>query len=87
MEKYKAGTVFELYKDDNQEYMIVNSVEKENNVYLLVVPIYKENEEIKTDYTKVMLLNVNKETDDMEIETDLEIIKEVVNITFGKLED
>ena len=87
MDKYKAGTVFELYKDDNQEYMIVNSVEKENSVYLLVVPIYKENEEIKTDYTKVMLLNVNKETDDMEIETNLEIIKEIVNITFEKLED
>lgn len=87
MEKYKAGTVFELYKDDSQEYMIVNNVEKDEIVYLLVVPVYKEEGKIKTDYTKVILLNVNKQTDDMEIETNLDIIKEVVNITFQKLED
>ena len=87
MEKYKPGTVFDLYKDDNQEYMIVNNVEKENRVYLLVAPIYKENEEIKTDYTKVMLLNVDKDTDNIEIETDENIIREVINEIMKKIEE
>lgn len=87
MDKYKPGTVFELYKNDSQEYMIVNNVEKDETVYLLVVPVYKEDGKIKTDYTKVILLNVNKQTDDMKIETNLDIIKEIVNITFQKLED
>jgi len=85
MEKYKQGTVFELYKDDSQEYMIVNNIEKEDNVYLLVVPIYNQDGKIKTDYTKVMLLNVNKQTDDMEIVTDESIIREVVDDTMKKI--
>ena len=85
MEKYKPGTVFELYKDDNQEYMIVNNVEKEENVYLLVVPIYNQDGEIKTNYAKVMLLKVNKQTDDIEIESDESIIREVVDDTMKKM--
>lgn len=85
MEKYKPGTVFELYKDDNQEYMIVNNVEKEENVYLLVVPIYNQDGEIKTNYAKVMLLKVNKQTDDIEIESDESIIREVVDDTMKKI--
>lgn len=85
MDKYKPGTVFDLYENDNQEYMIVNNVEKEKNVYLLVVPIYKEDGKIKTDYSKVMLLNVDKQTDDMKVETDESIIREVVDETMKKM--
>ena len=85
MDKYKPGTVFDLYENDDQEYMIVNNVEKEKNVYLLVVPIYKEDGKIKTDYSKVMLLNVDKQTDDMKVETDESIIREVVDETMKKM--
>lgn len=85
MERYKPGTVFDLYENDNQEYMIVNNVEKQDKVYLLVVPIYNKDGEIKTDYTKVMLLNVDKKTDDMKIETDERIIREVVEDTMKKM--
>lgn len=85
MEKYKPGTVFDLYENDDQEYMIVNNVEKEDIVYLLVVPIYKEDGKIKTDYSKVMLLNVNKQTDDIQIETNESIIREVVEETMKKM--
>ena len=87
MEKYKPGTVFELYKDDSQEYMIVNNIEKKENVYLLVVPVYNQDGRVKTDYTKVMLLNVNKETDDIEIETDENIIREVIDKTIKMIEE
>ena len=86
MEKYKPGTVFELYENDNKEYMIVNNVEKEDRVYILVVPIYNQDGKIKTDYTKVMLVNVNKQTDDMQIVTDESIIREVVEDTMKKMQ-
>lgn len=87
MEKYKIGTVFELYKNDNQEYLIINNVEKEKNIYLLVVPVYNVNGKIKANYEKVMLLNVNKETDEIEIETNEEVIAEVVDRTLQKAEE
>ena len=85
MERYKPGTVFNLYENDKQEYMIVNNVEKEEVVYILVVPIYKEDGKIKTDYSKVILLNVNKKTDNMQVETDESIIREVVEETMKKM--
>ena len=85
MEKFKPGTVFDLFENDDQEYMIVNNVEKEDKVYLLVVPIYNKGGEIQTDYTKVMLVNVNKHTDDIEIETNESIIREVVDETMKKM--
>ena len=85
MEKYKPGIVFELFKNDNQEYMIVNSVEKKEKVYLLIVPVYKQKGEIKTDYTKVLLVNVDKRTDDIEIEKDESVIREIVEKTMKKM--
>ena len=85
MDKYKIGTVFELYENDSQEYMIINNLEKEEYVYILVVPVYNIDKELKADYSKVMLLKVNKETDNMDIETDMKIIKEVVDDTFSYL--
>jgi len=87
MDKYKIGTVFELYENDSQEYMIINNLEKEEYVYILVVPVYNIDKELKADYSKVMLLKVNKETDNMDIETDMKIIKEVVDDTFKKAEE
>ena len=87
MDKYKAGTVFELYEDDKQEYIIVDNLEKENDVYLLVTPIYNEKGRIKTDYSKVMLLKVNKGTDEINIETDEKVISERVDKILKKIEN
>lgn len=87
MDKYKAGTVFELYEDDKQEYIIVDNLEKENDVYLLVTPIYNEKGRIKTDYSKVMLLKVNKGTDEINIETDEKVISEMVDKILKKIEN
>lgn len=87
MEKYKIGTVFELYENENQEYLIVNNIEKEKNIYLLIVPVYNVKGKIKANYEKVMLLNVDKETDEIEIETNEKIIAEVVDNTIQKSEE
>ena len=87
MDKYKPGTVFELYENDDQEYMIVSNLEKENNVYILVIPVSKGEKTLKTDYSKLMLLKVDKETDDIEIETNKDIISEIVKNTMEKMED
>lgn len=83
MEKYKSGTAFEL--NDNEEYIIIDSMEKEDIVYLLASPLYHENKIIKTDYSKTLLVKVDKNTDDMEIETDEKVIEEVINNSINKV--
>ena len=49
MDKYKVGTVFELYENDNQEYIIVHNMEKDKWIYLLVTPVYNQSGRLKTD--------------------------------------
>ena len=87
MEKYKIGTVFQLYEGEEQEYVILNNVKLESGLYLLITPIEMKNGEVKTDYSKVMLLNVNEKTDEISIETDREIVKQVVASTINILDD
>jgi len=87
MEKYKIGTVFQLYEGEEQEYVILNNVKLEGGIYLLITPIQSNNGEIKTDYSKVMLLKVDERTDEINIETDREIVKQVVNSTINKLNE
>lgn len=87
MEKYKIGTVFQLYEGEQQEYIILNNVKLEGGIYLLTTPIQSDNGEIKTDYSKVMLLKVDEKTDEISIETDREIVKQVVSSTINKLND
>lgn len=81
MDKFKEGTVFE-YSDE--DYMILNHIEKEENAYLLVTPVFKEKGSVKTSYEQMMLIKVNLETDDMEIETNEEIVAEIVEDTMKK---
>ena len=81
MEKFKEGTVFE-YSDE--DYMIMNHIEKEGNAYLLVTPVFNEKGRMKTSYEKMMAVKVNMETEDMEIETDEAIIAELAEDTMKK---
>lgn len=86
MDKYNIGTIFELYENDNQQYVIINNFEKENNIYLLVAPV-ENKEEIKVEYEKVILLNVDKKTDEIKFEVNEEIIAEMVDDTIKKAEE
>lgn len=86
MDKYNIGTIFELYENDSQQYVIINNLEKENNIYLLVAPI--ENQEItKVKYDKAILLNVNKKSEEINFETNEEIITQIVDDTIKRVEE
>ena len=87
MEKYKIGTVFQLYEGEEQEYIILNNVKLEGGIYLLVTQIQSRNGEIKTDYSKVMLLKADEQTYEISIETDRDIVKQVVASTINKLNE
>lgn len=87
MDKYKVGTVFELYENDEQEYIIVDNMEKDKWIYLLVTPVYNESGRLKTDYTKIMLLRVHKENEEIDIETDEKVIAEMVDNTLKRIEN
>ena len=82
MEKYKEGTVFELYENDPQEYIILKNVELDDDLYLVVVPVSNEENKLKMDTKKLFLLKVNKELDNIEIERKEEIINNLIDNLF-----
>ena len=79
MNKYKEGTVFELYDNDDRKFMILKNTEIEDVIYLVVAPVNDEEEKIKINPTGVLLLRVDKETDDISFEHNKDIITKVVN--------
>lgn len=81
MNKYQEGTVFELYENDNKEYVIIKNVEIEKNIYLLVAPVYGEGKNLTFKYNEIILLKVNKDTDEMGFETDEKVVKKVVEMS------
>ena len=83
MNKFKEGTIFEL--DKGKDYMIVDSLNKGENEYLLSSPVFYEGEKAKTDFTKLILVRVNNKTDEMEVETNEKIIGEVVRNSLDKI--
>lgn len=85
MDKYQVGTIFQLYENNEQLYLIVSNVELESGIYLLVVPIDNEEKNTKVEYAKAILLKVNKETDEITIETDKDITSEVIEKTLEQM--
>lgn len=82
MDKYKEGTVFELYDDDDRRFIVLKHTEIDGVDYLVVTPVNDEEEKIKINPTGVFLLSVDKETDDISFEYNKEIITKVVNTMF-----
>lgn len=83
MNKYKEGIIYEL--DEGKDYMIVCSMNIEENQYLLSSPVYYEGKKSKTDFTKMILVKVNNNTDEMKIETDEKIIEEVIRNSLNNI--
>jgi len=87
MDKYKVGTIFQLYEDDEQLYVVMSNVELEKETYLLVTPVNQVEKNFQIDYSSVFLVKVNNETENISIETNKEIIKNVVNKTLGQIKN
>ena len=83
MNKYKEGIVFELSED--KKYIIVDSMNKGENEYLLSSPINYEGSKGKIDFSKMLLVKVDNKTNEMKIETDDKIIEEVIRNSLNKI--
>ncbi len=84
MNDYEIGTVFDLYDDDPQKYMVINKCEKENNIYLLASPVNNDSGSWKIRYGETFILNVDKATNRIDYETDETIASELVMDLYNK---
>ena len=70
---------------------ITKRVADKFGIHLIHMPIvidgkvFYEGEKVKTDFTKLIFVRVNNETDEMEVETDEKIIGEVVRNSLDKI--
>lgn len=86
MSKYEVGTVFELFENEEQEYIILDTYDKGEYVYAFVTPIDTDKKgATRADYTNAILVRINKNTDEMKIETDEQIIEEATESLINKL--
>lgn len=85
MNKYEVGTVFELFENDKQEYIILDTYDKDEYVYAFVTTISDKKGTVTADYTNAMLVRIDKNTDEMKIETDEKIIEEATDNLIDKL--
>lgn len=81
MEQYKEGTVFELYENDEQEYIILKNINIDGSKYLVVAPVNGEKENLKMEAKKLLLLKINSDNG-IEIEEDEIIIRKVIDNLF-----
>lgn len=81
MEQFQEGTVFELFENDPQEYIILKKLNLDEKIYLVVVPVDGEQDNLKMNTKKLLLLKVNG-VNDIEIEADDTIIRKVVDNLF-----
>ena len=86
MGKYQEGTVFELFIDDNTEYVVLKELELENNVYLVVSQLYGKKNNFGINPQNLLILCVDPNTDKMELIKDEEIIRKVIGEVFIMLE-
>ena len=83
MEEYKVGTVFELYEEDQQRYIVLNSLDKDSRIYLLVAPMNDQNGEYKVRYDETFVLCIDKETGEIDYVEDEQIVGEVIDNFFA----
>lgn len=81
MEKYKEGTIFELFENDNQNYIILKNVKIDKIQYLVVAPVDGEFDNLNMDPKKMIIVKVN-EDDSIDIIDDENIIGLVIENMF-----
>ena len=77
--KYNKGIIFKLNENENQLYLILNNIKKDDDQYLLVMPVNDLNK-LVIDYGKAFMMKVDND-DNLAIENDKDIIKYVIEET------
>lgn len=81
MEKYKEGTIFELFENDNQNYIILKNVKIDKIQYLVVAPVEGNFDNLNMNSKKMIIVKVN-EDDSIDIIDDENIIGLVIENMF-----
>ena len=81
MEKYKEGTIFELFENDNQNYIILKNVKIDKIQYLVVAPVEGKFDNLNMNSKKMIIVKVN-EDDSIDIIDDENIIGLVIENIF-----
>lgn len=81
MEKYKEGTIFELFENDNQNYIILKNVKIDKIQYLVVAPVEGKFDNLNMNSKKMIIVKVN-EDDSIDIIDDENIIGLVIENMF-----
>ena len=79
MDKYKEGTIFSLYEDSDEDYLVLKRSEIDGNIYILVTPVKINEDNLKYNEEKLILLSVDEKTEEIAFETDVDIITKVVD--------
>ena len=81
MDKYKEGTIFELFENDNQNYIILKNVKIDKIQYLVVAPVEGKFDNLNMNSKKMIIVKVN-EDDSIDIIDDENIIGLVIENIF-----
>jgi len=83
MDKYKEGTVFELYEDDESQYVVLKNVEIDDSIYLLISQLYGARNNYGINPNQIILINVDKKTDEIAFVNNKDIIRQVVDVALS----
>lgn len=92
MEQYlKKGLVLKLNKDEDKQYIVLESLVKDNKEYALLTDIEGEIDiensrmnNIRVDYSKTFMVSYDREQKGLTFETNDEILQEMLKNVLNK---
>jgi uncharacterized protein YrzB (UPF0473 family) len=92
MSTFNKGELVALSDDSNEQFMILECIEKNEKEYMLLSPakdLIDENQNIKEnarlDHSKLIIVSFNNLTGEFKFENDKNIIQELVEKAAGEL--
>ena len=85
MNKVRKGTVLKLDSEANEEFIVVDNVEKDGKLYAVLAPFELEEgkDTVEIDYKKLILIEL-KDDGEYDYVTDSNLIKELVEMMLKK---
>lgn len=80
MEQFEEGTMFELYENSNEYYVVLRVIKINEENYFFVTPAISENNDVKINPAGLFLLRFDQMTSDVEFVEDEEIISKAIDL-------
>ena len=75
MKKYNNGLVFNFSNDVNKKYVVLDSIEKNDDTYLFCAPMGNED---SIRYEDGIILKIDEYTNEFDVVDDIDIINTIV---------